>query len=808
MDNTIIYPKVEILSGLCEELDDPVINFSFKCDDFQRHAFKSIEKGNDVFVSVPTSGGKTIVAEYAIIHTIKKLGKRVVYTSPIKSLSNEKYNEFKSKFNDISIGLLTGDNKIDVDSMCLIVTAEILRNSLYQLKQKMEDTAGEINNDFVNSIGCVIMDEIHFMNDKERGKVWEETIVLLNSSVQLIMLSATVSNPEKFATWVSKCHQKTVSLIQVTKRIIPLKHYLFVNDELYLFLDENNNYSSDQFNIARKYHENILKKREKNHKSHVDPNSITNLINFMKKKDMMQTIFFSFSRANCEKYAHSVEIDLIDHYEQMEISGIFDHYMRPYYKKYENVSQVIIVKDLLTKGIAFHHSGLLPILKEIIEIIFKKGLIKVLFATETFAVGVNTPTRTVVFTELMKHTKEGKRFITTSEYKQMSGRAGRRGLDEVGHVIILPTFELPEEKHLRNIVLGCVPCIDSKFTWDYQFFLKIILSNSTSIEQFFNKSLINLEQSAKLKLLMNDKQQLSEEIENINKMITDIECNGNIEPINIIIKYDDQQNQSLLLGGITISLNKKQIQEYKKAKLIVNGNKTLKSLYEFIKRKNELNKKYDIITNEIQSYTYYVDDSSKNIQTILYNWGYISNDITIKGVMAAQVNECNSIILTEIISRDYLVDLTPEEIVALISIFTEPIKTSISNDYNSSFEGTPSLKTKIYEINNMIQNFQSMEDDIFGAGNEFTDWNISTDYIDISYQWASGILVLDMLYILIEYKEYEGNFVRNMLKIYNIIHDIQCICKMIGKIELLPILEKIDSLILRDIVSINSLYLS
>jgi antiviral helicase SKI2 len=258
----MLYPSIEILSGEClTKVKDPAITYPFECDHFQNHAFNSIENGNDVFVSVPTSGGKTIVGEYAIVHAIKKLNKKVIYTSPIKSLSNEKYNEFKTKFAPygITVGLLTGDNKIDVDSDCLIVTAEILRNSLYQLKEKIEYTDRQINEEYVNDIGCVIMDEIHFMNDLERGKVWEETICMLSPSIQLVMLSATVSNPEKFVKWISVCHQKKVSLIIVTKRLIPLEHFIYINDKEYKFLDGTNTFNVEQYMTAKYEYESEIK---------------------------------------------------------------------------------------------------------------------------------------------------------------------------------------------------------------------------------------------------------------------------------------------------------------------------------------------------------------------------------------------------------------------------------------------------------------------------------------------------------------------------------------------------------------------
>ena len=812
------YPNIEILSGQClTKLENPAITYPFECDHFQNHAFNSIENGNDVFVSVPTSGGKTIVGEYAIVYTIKKLKKKVIYTSPIKSLSNEKYNEFKTKFAqfDITVGLLTGDNKIDVNSDCLIVTAEILRNSLYQLKEKIECIDQQINEDYINDIGCVIMDEIHFMNDIERGKVWEETICMLSSTIQLVMLSATVSNPEKFVKWISICHQKKVSLIIVTKRLIPLEHFIYINNKEYKFLDGNNMYSTEEYMLAKYDYEFEIKERLKKHKSKINLNTITDVVKYLQKKELLQAMIFSFSRSNCEKYAKMINFDLIDYTERSEIDKIFCHYMSPYMKKYENVSQIRILKELFNKGVAFHHSGLLPILKEIVEIIFKKGLIKVLFCTETFAVGVNTPCRTVVFTELTKHTGSknddlgGQRFLTTAEYKQISGRAGRRGTDKVGHVILLPMYDFPSDLNLKTIVLGIVPEIQSKFRWDYNFFLKMIQSKTHIIDTFFTKSLIKDEHNNLLKVLHENLNIYKIDINKLNDNIKLLEIKNNdiVKEINTLLELDNKQNQ--VFGNVKLSLNKKELNEYKKIKKIIAEDKEYKKIYDLLLTKNNTIKEHDKIINQILIYNKYVDISCDNIKYLLKKWHFLNDDNTpsLKGIIASQINECNPIILTEIIIKDYLIDMTIEEIISFMSIFTEPVK-QIFNKKDTTLDISDVLYDKIYDIQYFVDEMQKEEYEIIGNTPDFnTDWYISIDYIDITYKWGKGDTVLNILNMLAEKGEYEGNFVKNMLKISNIIHNVLAIYKMIGKIEMLPILEKVDGIIMRDIVSINSLYL-
>lgn len=786
-------PSLHILSGQCDGPSDPALKSEFKYDDFQNHAFNSIESNMDVFVSVPTSGGKTAVGEYAIARAVRD-GKKVVYTTPIKALSNQKYKEFSKKF-DFKIGLLTGDKKIDIDSPCVIATAEILEISLYDIAQNNVDHK-KLSSDFVSSIGCVIMDEVHFMNDKERGHVWETTIILLGKEIQLIMLSATVSHPERFCNWVIQCRQRDLALITVEKRIIPLEHFIYVNDELYKVIDKTNTFSSEQLNIAKDKYIAIQKEREKNHRSRIDNNLVSNLIRFLKKKDLLQAIFFSFSKANCEKYAKSILCDdLIDHMERSEIEKMFYNELLPYKKEYENVPQVIELKDLLMKGIGFHHAGMLPVLKVIVENMFEAGFIKVLFATETFAVGINGSTRTVVMGELEKYTESGKRFVTTAEYKQMSGRAGRRGKDVFGNVILLPMYSFPEQGDLLNVAFGNVPCIESRFNWNYQFFLKTIQSNVTNIGNFFDKSLVNTENSLVLSTMLEEENVILNEMNQIDEMFA--KNSSNMDAINTLIKYEKKLDPTLS-SGFKITLDKKQQQEYKKVKMLVESNPELRIVKSLINKKNDMLLSHKNLSIKISANKNFVNGHFDIIKQILLAWNYVDEfgKPTVKGIIGAKINECNSVILTELITNNYFDDLTPQEIVAIMSIFTDPIKTTCGDKNN--FDGTPKIHQRIGDLTTFINECSSYETEI--ASTHFANWNISYDYIDIALEWANGMQVPEILIMLNQYGEYEGNFVKNMLKICNIVKDVNEICKSIGKKELMPAFEQIESLILRNIV--------
>jgi antiviral helicase SKI2 len=291
---------------------------------------------------------------------------------------------------------------------------------------------------------------------------------------------------------------------------------------------------------------------------------INSLVKFLIKNDLTQTIFFSFSRNKCEEYADAVHGHLIDGEEQIEAMQIFDTNIEPYKKIYETLPQFIKVRQLIQKGVAFHHSGLIPILKEIIEIIFKKGLIKILFATETFAVGVNMPTRSVVFTNLSKTTNTGRRFLNTAEYKQMSGRAGRRGLDTTGTVILMSMYEYPDLNDLKSVMIKSMPHISSKFKIDYNFYLKSLNSTNTDPINLFKSSLL----SSELNSFYVTDTKLKEETE--KKLNETIELNNIDSTVYELCEKIYSQNNLDQGFGFKVKLSQKQKKDLDKLKNSVN----------------------------------------------------------------------------------------------------------------------------------------------------------------------------------------------------------------------------------------------
>lgn len=781
--------------------DHPPIKFPFECDTFQLHAFNSIEQGKHILVSAPTSSGKTLCAEYAIHYHLKQ-NKRIIYTSPIKSLSNEKYKEFKDK-EICKVGLLTGDNKINPDADLIIATAEILRNSLYKIKQdkqdKEENKENKEEDNILDNVGCVIMDEVHFINDLDRGKVWEETLILLDDSIQLVLLSATIDRVNEFAKWIQSIKKKQLSLIPTNRRIIPLTHSIFVNDELYTVLDNNDIFNEEIYHSTKRNYEKLKKDPKYNP---TETQQINTMIKYLIKKDLLQTIFFSFSRIKCEEYANSVAQYLIEPEEQAEALRIFDYNIAPYRKIYESLPQFITVRQLIQKGIAFHHSGLIPILKEIIEIIFKKGLIKILFATETFAVGVNMPTRTVIFTNLSKNTSRGRRFLNTAEYKQMSGRAGRRGMDTTGTVILMTLYEFPELNDLKSVMIKTMPHISSKFKIDYSYCLKTLNSTNTSPESLFNSSLLANEINMSIN---NDKEKLIDIETKYNTLCNIFNSNNNSDIVKNCNKIYSQENTSLLLNSdILVKLTPKQRKEMEKLKKSVP-----EQIYNEFKLIKECENEYIICKNIIQEQSNYIKTNTDKIYNILEKKGFVNfSELTVKGIIASLVNDCNGIILAEIISNGMFNNLDTKQIIALVSIFAN---VSVSdNDVN--------YKSK--NLNDEYQNIIKISDSYYQLEKEnriYIDdeyWCITNKYIDLTYDWVNTDdktnfedLRKNMLIYLGEINEYEGNFVRNMLKIYNILCNIKMLCNILKYYNIVQKLEMVDTLLLKDIVNVNSLYL-
>ena len=389
------------------------------------------------------------MAEYAIALSLKQK-QRVIYTTPIKALSNQKYREFYEEFSDV--GLMTGDVTINPTASCLIMTTEILRSMLYRGSEVMRE------------VGWVIFDEIHYMRDKERGVVWEETIILLPDNVHYVFLSATIPNARQFAEWIAHLHKQPCHVVYTDFRPTPLQHYIFPagGDGIHLVVDEHGQFREDNFTTAMAVLQNAgdagkgdQRGKKGGMKGGTEGSNIFKIVKMIMERSFAPVIVFSFSKKECEAYAlQMAKLDFNTPEEKKLVDEVFSNAMMVLSEEDRSLPQVENVLPLLKRGIGIHHGGLLPILKETIEILFGEGLLKALFATETFAMGLNMPARTVLFTSTQKfdgkdfrfpdHLSERDlwnifvcRFVTSGEYIQMSGRAGRRGLDDKGIVILM-----------------------------------------------------------------------------------------------------------------------------------------------------------------------------------------------------------------------------------------------------------------------------------------------------------------------------------------------------------------------------------
>lgn len=469
----------------------PAKEYKFTLDPFQREAVKCLERNESVLVSAHTSAGKTVVAEYAIAKSLKG-NQRVIYTTPIKALSNQKYRELLEEFGDV--GLMTGDVTINPEGSCLVMTTEILRSMLYRGSEVMREVA------------WVVFDEVHYMRDKERGVVWEETLILLPDNVHYVFLSATIPNALQFAKWICYIHSQPCHVVYTDYRPTPLQHYIYPAgaDGLHLVVDERGNFREDNFakamlsltdSASNTASANKAPGRDKKGMKGNSSN-VFKIVKMIMEKHYEPVIVFSFSKRECEAHAMLMsKLDFNSEDEKSMIEEVFGNAIASLSDDDKHLPQVEHVLPLLKRGIGIHHSGLLPLLKEVIEILFGEGLVKVLFATETFAMGLNMPARTVVFTNVRKFDGKDFRWLTSGEYIQMSGRAGRRGLDDRG-IVILMVDEKMEPAVGKALLKGNADQLNSAFHLTYNMVLNLLRVEDITPEYMIERSFFQFQNNS------------------------------------------------------------------------------------------------------------------------------------------------------------------------------------------------------------------------------------------------------------------------------------------------------------------------
>ncbi len=447
-------------SDFVEEKLDLGNIFPFQLDTFQLEAIDALNHGHSVVVSAPTGSGKTMIGEYAIYRAISH-GQKVLYTTPLKALSNQKLRDFRNQFGYENVGLLTGDLSVNRGAPITVMTTEIFRNMLYAEVDECDDPLFDVE--------AVVLDECHYMNDSQRGTVWEESIIHCPSTVQLVALSATVANAGQLTDWIKKVHGPT-ELIFSDFRPVPLTFSFCSAKGLHPLLNNSRTGLHPNCKIWRPPKGQQRKRRSSKPLQPESP-SISFVIKNMAERDMLPAIYFIFSRRGCDRAVKDLlgSLRLVSNEEQEKIEVRLSLYIR---ENSEGIRSGIHL-DALRCGIASHHAGVLPAWKELIEELFQQGLVKVVFATETLAAGINMPARSTVISSLSKRTENGHRQLMGSEFLQMAGRAGRRGLDSQGYVVTVQSrFEGVREA--GQLAISNANPLVSQFTPSYGMVLNLL----------------------------------------------------------------------------------------------------------------------------------------------------------------------------------------------------------------------------------------------------------------------------------------------------------------------------------------------
>lgn len=813
--------------------------YSFPLSTFQKFAIEAIVEGHHSLSCVPTGSGKTMPAIFAIdFFTSKK--KKVIYTSPIKALSNQKYYEFTQKFPDVSIGLLTGDIKINPEADVLIMTAEILQNTLYRKKQKENPNMPNANSllmfdmDFDNELGCVIQDEIHMINDADRGHVWESIILLLPPHIQMVMLSATLDKPEKFALWIetrgnaleSADMQKQVYLATSNFRHVPLTHYSFITtnngifkaikkdkelekeirdttDKLIVIQSPTGEFNEPNYHKVKKMLNLFEVKQVYVKRSHV----LNQVCKYMVEHNMLPAVCFILSRKQIEVAAHEITVPLLEDDSKVgytvrrECEQILRSKLQNY-QEYLELPEYLSVVALLEKGIAIHHSGVMPILREIVEILFEKGYIKFLFATETFSVGLNMPIKTAIFTDVKKFDGSGMRMLHPHEFVQASGRAGRRGIDTVGHVIHLSNlFRNVELTEYRTMMQGKPQTLVSKFKISYNLLLNLINIGNHDYLQFCKRSMIQDDIDCNLGAIYNKMAKMEAEIDTMLQSLEHLRT-----PLIEVEKYLNMLETRKTLVNKKRKEMDKEIQNSLDSYRFIETEKN--SVIRYQEKMTELtNLKSQFVKTES-----FLNESVQKILKKMEQEGFVSSEdgtnvLTQVGFMATHLREVHCLVFAKLLEHNRFDDLDTRQIVSVFSCFTN---VNVSDD-KKSFRPTTRdtiVKNIIEDITKSYNNYQDFETE----NNAFTgvDYTIHYDLIDAVLAWCDCESAPECKVVIQNLEQnkgvFLGEFVKAITKINNISGEMEKIAESIGNMALLSKLRDIPRMTLKFVATNQSLY--
>jgi superfamily II RNA helicase len=809
----------------------------YEPDPFQKHAILGIHAGDHVFVTAKTGSGKTFVGEYLIARALAA-GKRVFYTSPIKSLSNQKYHDLKKLFPTSSVGVLTGDIKMEPDAQIVVMTAEILRNLFYKRGTATEGV-GLTSTVSLEGVAGIVIDEAHYIQDPDRGHVWEETLILCPRDIQLVLLSATMPSAESLAGWLARIHERRVWLLNTTYRVVPLIHGILRhrptaanadNYEVAVMLDAAGYWDGDAYAgwqrdrraiqdaadahakavaaakrsgggggsaasgpgtyWSRAAHDTIREAssaalREGKARVESPQARLRRTVSWLKERGQLPALFFIFSRKECERLAGQIEESFLDGAEASSVTHIMDFHLSRHKAALETSPQYHRLRDLLIRGVAFHHSGLQPLLKEIVEILFSRGLVRVLFATETFSVGLNMPTKTVVFLELRKFADGGEqRLLRPDEYIQMAGRAGRRGKDTQGLVLYEPLREPVESSELRGLLTGALPPLESRMRFHYDFILRHRLTGG-------KVPIAELSYWAE-----QQKEARAATVREIARIA------GQLGPLALSAEeHEAFAAKETLEERVRTTRNAAQ----RKAKMDLafweeahEGPRWIAAATRY-KKWLPLKAEHDRLVLSVTEWDAKPLLALDPQEAALRDWGFLAADNTLTGlgVCATEVAEGHNILMPLLAVEGRLTEMTAEEIACVLAGFLREGGDSEA----ATLEGSGlrhEVLDALYWVDDRARALQRSERE--PSPESF--WALSALWVCVTARYVAGYTITQ---IAEEFGLFEGNVQRGLMRVANLVEEWSAICEI--RRDLVG-LEKVRALrLLRDDIVVDSLYL-
>ena len=736
--------------------------YPFSLDSFQIEGCHALEGGKSVLVAAPTGAGKTIVGEFAAFLAVDS-GRKCFYTTPIKALSNQKYQDLITMFGEEKVGLLTGDTSINSEAQIVVMTTEVLRNMIYSSSQTLTD------------LRYVVMDEVHYLADRFRGAVWEEILIHLPESIQIAALSATVSNAEEFGDWLQTVRGEMKVIVSEIRPVPLYQHVLFGNRLLDLFSSSTKvnpeilRLEKEAFRAVRGKYGASTGKNKWRDNSQLTPSvkalGRADVIEKLDREGLLPAITFIFSRAQCDNAVRqcvSAGLRLTTSEERSVIREVIS-------EKTRNLPEDDLVvlgfhewADSLERGVASHHAGLLPAFKECVEELFQRGLIKAVFATETLALGINMPARTVVLEKLTKWNGESHVSITPGEYTQLTGRAGRRGIDIEGNAVILWNKDIDSASAAGLASTRTYP-LKSSFKPTYNMTINLISQFGanrarTSLESSFaqfqaDKAVVGLARQIK----RND--------DAIAELVTEIDCHlGDFQ------EYTDIRFQIKDLEK-GLSTKKRKAREFEEEKIAearrslrnhpCHGCSDRETHSRIAERAERLRRENAGLKSRVANRTHVIARRFDLIKVMLEKFGYLTNDaITPSGKLLAKIYGETDLLIAEMIRKGAFDQLTANEMVSIASVFV----------HESRKEAPPklphgSVETVLSELVKTWVQIHDLEEELGLEPIREPDAGFAWP----AYRWASGHSLSS---IMRGTELTVGDFVRSMKQIIDLLRQI------------------------------------